>query len=448
MLTSSKKQIGLTSKHYKRILMPEAVIQVSNLSKSYLLGHQSTGKNYTAMRDIIAKNVQNLLRTTRNLVSGKQIIQGDDLEEFWALKDLSFEVRQGEVLGIIGRNGAGKSTLLKVLSRITEPTTGKIEIQGRVASLLEVGSGFHPELTGRENVFLNGAILGMSRAEIKRKFDEIVSFAQVEKFLDTPVKRYSSGMYMRLAFAVAAHLEPEILIIDEVLAVGDAAFQKKCLGKMEDVGRSGKTVLFVSHSMEAVTRLCSQCLYLSGGTKVALGETKEVIELYSSGGLKGDREIDLTPFKRKFDGLPHGRFLRLSMPKSDDLRAWCYPYGEPIEFDIQFRITKRVPYPEIGYALFTPGGTELVSSTTFQDYPLPCIDPGIYTAHVRIPENFLNPGVYSLAIGLASEGRSMDHISDVCQVEVLPSEKSQQKGLYKIYAPVTPATTISIKPNE
>ena len=217
--------------------MSDIVIIVENLSKRYLVGHQSAERErYTALRDVIGREARNFARKAVDFVRGRQIVQGDEVEEFWALKDVSFEVKRGEVLGIIGRNGAGKSTLLKILSRITEPTRGRAILRGRVASLLEVGTGFHPELTGRENIFLNGAILGMTRAEIVRKFDEIVAFAEVERFLDTPVKRYSSGMYVRLAFAVAAHLEPEILIVDEVLAVGDAEFQKKCLGKMQDRG--------------------------------------------------------------------------------------------------------------------------------------------------------------------------------------------------------------------
>src|SRR5262245_36111589 len=237
--------------------MSDIVIAVEHLSKSYLVGHQSAQReSYTALRDVIAREARNFARKTVDLVRGRQIVQGEDVEEVWALKDVSFEVKQGEVLGIIGRNGAGKSTLLKILSRITEPNRGRAILRGRVASLLEVGTGFHPELTGRENIFLNGAILGMTKAEIKSKFDEIVAFAEVERFLDTPVKRYSSGMYVRLAFSIAAHLEPEILIVDEVLAVGDAEFQTKCLGKMRDVSRSGRTVLFVSHNLSAVQTLC------------------------------------------------------------------------------------------------------------------------------------------------------------------------------------------------
>src|SRR5256886_2295275 len=246
--------------------MPDVVITVENLSKSYLLGH-NTGvwASHHTLRDVIGREARNFTRKAIDVFRGRQVVQGDEVEEFWALKNVSFEVKRGEVLGIIGRNGAGKSTLLKILSRITEPTRGRINIKGRVASLLEVGTGFHYELTGRENIYLNGAILGMTRQEIKRKFDEIVSFAEVEQFLDTPVKRYSSGMYVRLAFAVAAHLEPEILIIDEVLAVGDAAFQRKCLGKMGDVAQEGRTVLFVSHNMAAVEKLCRRGIILHKG---------------------------------------------------------------------------------------------------------------------------------------------------------------------------------------
>ena len=255
------------------------VITVENLGKKYLLRHQSGQQPYVALRDVLSDGVRNLGR--KLLGRGDASARGAEQEEFWALRDVSFEVRQGDRIGIIGRNGAGKSTLLKILSRITEPTTGSVRIKGRVASLLEVGTGFHPELTGRENIFLNGAILGMGRAEIKRKFDEIVDFAEIEKFLDTPVKRYSSGMYVRLAFAVAAHLEPEILIVDEVLAVGDAQFQKKCLGKMEDVSaKEGRTVLFVSHNMGAVKSLCNRGVILSRGIATLDSDIDSVINSY------------------------------------------------------------------------------------------------------------------------------------------------------------------------
>src|SRR5437016_12967897 len=260
--------------------MSDAIITVENLGKKYSLRHQRN-ERYTALRDVIAEKA---LGFFKNLKSGNGVSVSK--EDFWALKDVSFEVQRGEVVGIIGRNGAGKSTLLKILSRITEPTEGRVRIKGRVASLLEVGTGFHPELTGRENIFLNGAILGMTKAEIKSKFDEIVAFAETEDFLDTPVKRYSCGMYVRLAFAVAAHLEPEILVVDEVLAVGDAEFQKKCLGKMEQVSRGGRTVLCVSHSMAAIARLCQRAIWLHQGELVEDNAPKATIAAYLSSGVE------------------------------------------------------------------------------------------------------------------------------------------------------------------
>jgi lipopolysaccharide transport system ATP-binding protein len=254
--------------------MSSPVIKVDSLSKKFIIAHQAR-EPYTTLRDTMTRGIKKLLPG-----SGKS---AGSREEFWALKEVNFEINQGDRVGIIGRNGAGKSTLLKILSRIYEPTSGRVSIRGRVASLLEVGTGFHPELTGRENVFLNGAILGMSRAEIKAKFDEIVAFAEVERFLDTPVKRYSSGMYVRLAFAVAAHLEPEVLIVDEVLAVGDAQFQKKCLGKMEEVSsKGGRTVLFVSHNMGAIKALCTSAVILHKGEKILQGDVFESLAKYVS----------------------------------------------------------------------------------------------------------------------------------------------------------------------
>jgi len=291
--------------------MAQIVIKAEDVGKKYIIGHLGT-KGYKTFREQMIQHAHNFYSRTKQLVSGKEIMEGNEVEEFWALKNLDFEIEQGDRVGIIGRNGAGKSTLLKVLSRITEPTTGRISIKGRVASLLEVGTGFHPELTGRENIFLNGAIMGMSRAEIKRKFDEIVDFSGVEKFLDTPVKRYSSGMYVRLAFSVAAHLEPEILVVDEVLAVGDADFQKKCLGKMQDVSASeGRTVLFVSHNMAALQNLCNKAMVLSEGvvtfpmTKTDLAISyylekvfvKKVTDISSRKDRKGLGEIKIVDFK-------------------------------------------------------------------------------------------------------------------------------------------------------
>ncbi len=253
--------------------MTNIAIQAEGISKSYVIRHM--GDRSMTLREAIVNGAKKLSPRGRRPRSLEQ-------EEYWALKEVSFVVKKGETVGIIGRNGAGKSTLLKILSRVTEPTHGKISIRGRDASLLEVGTGFHPELSGRENIFLNGAILGMTRQEIKRKFDDIVAFSEVEKFLDTPVKRFSSGMYVRLAFAVAAHLEPDVLIVDEVLAVGDAQFQKKCLGKMGDVAKEGRTVLFVSHSMGAVHTLCSTCMWIDEGKVRKIGPTEEVIRAYSA----------------------------------------------------------------------------------------------------------------------------------------------------------------------
>ncbi len=259
--------------------MSDPIIRAEGLSKKYVIGC-GRQERYSALRDVVTSGIAHLTRASADFAFGRRRQSGGEMEDFWALKDISFEFERGDVVGIIGRNGAGKSTLLKILSRITEPSAGRVEIRGRVASLLEVGTGFHPELTGRENIYLNGAILGMKRAEIRRKFDEIVAFAEVEKFLDTPVKRYSSGMYVRLAFAVAAHLEPEILVVDEVLAVGDAEFQRKCLGKIKRVAGEGRTVLFVSHNLATVRALCNRGLLLAGGTVIRDDTVDAVIRRY------------------------------------------------------------------------------------------------------------------------------------------------------------------------
>lgn len=276
MLVSTLVLVRPPSSDLCRLKMSNPIISVENLSKRYVLGHRRSG-------DGLRHALENVVRNPLGWLKRKSVeLRATSEEELWALKDVSFEVKQGEVVGIVGRNGAGKSTLLKILSRITEPTEGRVRLRGRVASLLEVGTGFHQELTGRENIFLNGAILGMTRVEIRRRFDEIVAFSEVEKFLDTPVKRYSSGMYVRLAFAVAAHLEPEILLVDEVLAVGDLSFQKKCLGKMGEVARGGRTVLFVSHNVEAVRTLCQRGLLVDDGKIRADGDAQSVVEAYSA----------------------------------------------------------------------------------------------------------------------------------------------------------------------
>lgn len=281
----------------------DIAIRAEGLGKKYLIGHAAAGERYVALRDVIARNVQNLKRSAGSLLSGRAMPLGDKTEEFWALKDVDFDIKRGDVVGIIGRNGAGKSTLLKILSRITEPSEGRVEIHGRVASLLEVGTGFHPELSGRDNIFLNGAILGMTRAEILSRFDEIVAFAEVERFLDTPVKRYSSGMYVRLAFAVAAHLEPEILVVDEVLAVGDMEFQKKCIRKMETIGGGGSTVLFVSHNLGMISSLCNYGIYLENGAVACSGPISMVMDSYLAAA-KGDSQ------------------QRFARPTHDDVPVW------------------------------------------------------------------------------------------------------------------------------
>jgi len=420
--------------------MSDLAIKVDGLGKKYLLRHQAAGRSrYVALRDVLSDKAKAIFQRRQSAIGNRQSV-----EEFWALKDVSFEIKQGEAVGIIGRNGAGKSTLLKLLSRITAPTKGQIEIEGRLASLLEVGTGFHPELTGRENIYLNGAILGMGRAEIARKFDEIVAFAEVEKFLDTPVKRYSSGMYMRLAFAVAAHLEQEILIVDEVLAVGDAAFQKKCLGKMQDVSQGGRTVLFVSHNMEAITRLCSRCIYLVSGELKMQGATRDVIKAYSEHSKQLSGDIDLAPLPRRFESSGAGQLLRLRGVQSRTTAAWCYEYGTPLEFTVEFSVSKTLEEPEIGYAIFSTTGTELVSATTYQERPLEQLLPGRYTMQITIPELFLNPGNYVLALGISTLGRNVDNIGEATQIEIIPSNQSIEKGLNKIWAPLTPRTQFAL----
>ncbi|HEV3271302.1 MAG TPA: ABC transporter ATP-binding protein [Candidatus Methylacidiphilales bacterium] len=413
-------------------------IRVENLSKKYVLRHQLAGRSrYVALRDVLTHKAASLF-SRKPESSGKR-------EDFWALKDVSFEIKEGDAIGIIGRNGAGKSTLLKLLSRITVPTTGRIEIEGRIASLLEVGTGFHPELTGRENIYLNGAILGMQRAEIKKRFDEIVAFAEVEKFLDTPVKHFSSGMYMRLAFAVAAHLESEILIVDEVLAVGDAAFQKKCLGKMRDVGQSGRTVLFVSHNMEALVRICPRCIYLVKGRMEMMDETRHVIAEYSANFKHAAGEIDLSTLPRRFEGNGNARMLRLrSLQEGENAGSWCYEYGAPLGFAVEFEVHRPIEEPIIGYSFFSTTGMELVSTTTLQERPLDRLAPGRYQLRMIIPDSSLNPGTYMLALGIATLGRSVDHILDATQIEIVPNKLSVQKGIDKIWAPVTPHTVFEL----
>jgi lipopolysaccharide transport system ATP-binding protein len=391
----------------------EPVISVAGLSKRYVIEHESRHDN---LRDTLHHTARKLWRRFRWGT-------GFQKEEFWALRDVSFEVQRGEVVGIIGRNGAGKSTLLKILSRITEPTAGRIELRGRVASLLEVGTGFHPELSGRENIFLNGAILGMSRAEIRRKFDEIVAFAEVEQFLDTPVKHYSSGMYVRLAFAVAAHLEPEILIVDEVLAVGDYAFQRKCLGKMSAVaGQEGRTVLFVSHNLGAVTSLCTRALWLVQGHLRSCGPTAAVVADY----VGSQTEQALADYDFRNLGGPDrqaGRLLICGVELNGGAPA---AHREPFRTRIHFRVRSKVDGVAFGLGFCSLEGTRLATLDSDLDGQYRAYPAG-YEGWIElsVPELPLSPGRYSLDLGArCGSVSSLDYLPACGLIDVQPGPRT------------------------
>ncbi|MEM9264995.1 MAG: ABC transporter ATP-binding protein [Cyanobacteria bacterium P01_F01_bin.13] len=372
--------------------MSDTVIQVENLGKMYIIGHQQEGSyRYKALRDILADGARSLVHKLRH--PGKSFTPPNQ-EEFWALKDLSFEIKQGEVVGIIGRNGAGKSTLLKILSRITEPTTGRVRLKGRVASLLEVGTGFHPELTGRENIFLNGAILGMSRAEINHKFDEIVDFAEISKFLDTPVKRYSSGMYVRLAFSVAAHLDPEILIIDEVLAVGDIQFQKKCLQKLERIEDSNRTIVFVSHNMATVKGLCSRALLIKEG-KIIKDDTPEIVSTDYLADAKAKQAI--TDFEDAYMSTEI-RFLRAYLCDQQNNISSSFDNRDSFSIHLEYELQKEIRGLRIGFLLETIEGTQICGATDFV-FTDANRTPGVYISKCIFPANILNSGKYTVLFG-------------------------------------------------
>ena len=392
-----------------------SAIRVNNLGKRYRVSTGHARYTYRTLRESLIDLVRAPLRRWRSTSSGA--------EDFWALRDLDFEVRQGEVLGIIGRNGAGKSTLLKILSRITKPTTGRVELSGRVGSLLEVGTGFHPELTGRENIFLNGAILGMSRREIARKFDEIIAFAEIDRFLDTPVKRYSSGMYVRLAFAVAAHLEPEILVVDEVLAVGDQAFQKKCLGKMSEVSRTGRTVLFVSHNMAAIVNLCRRVLLIEKGRLAADGEPHAIAARYltsAAGACRAEYDLSACPGRRK-NALPLMRAVRLRNSRQQLSAAFFS--GDPlcVEFDLEF--PRPLHAPQIGIGFDNCWGQRVCSVATYLSRSdLPALD-GRCRVRCHVPELPLLPGTYTLSLSVGHLQESLlDQVEHVVALEVLPAD--------------------------
>lgn len=369
------------------------IITVANLGKKYRLDHRAERPRYSALRDVLAEKAKRLFRKPSSRVRRT--------EEFWALKDVSFEVNQGEVVGIIGRNGAGKSTLLKILSRITEPTEGSVRLRGRVASLLEVGTGFHPELTGRENVYLNGAILGMTRTEITRKFDEIVAFAEVEKFLDTPVKHYSSGMYVRLAFAVAAHLDPEILIVDEVLSVGDGEFQKKCLGKMNEVSRGGRTVLFVSHNMATVNRLCQRCILLDVGKVNADGDPHSVTGKYllSGAGTMARREWREPGF-RPGDNIV--RLMNVRVMQNGEVTDTA-DIRHAVELEMTYEVIKDRANLLSAFSFFDSEGTHLFVTADLNDMQWSLPRPeGIYTSTCRVPGNVFSEGIVRVVAEVAT----------------------------------------------
>jgi lipopolysaccharide transport system ATP-binding protein len=403
--------------------MPDIVVKAKELSKKYIIGHQAENGRYLTLRDMLMQNARSVWHKTKDLVQGKPIIQGDTLEEVWALKDVSFAIQRGESVGIIGRNGAGKSTLLKILSRITEPSAGRVTIKGRVASLLEVGTGFHPELTGRENIYLNGAILGLTRLEIKRKFDEIVAFAEIQKFLDTPVKRYSSGMYVRLAFAVAAHVEPEILVVDEVLAVGDAAFQKKCLGKMKDVSSHGRTILFVSHNLAALSSICASGILLERGRLVLSARMNEVLAAYV-GSLEDGRRG--TSMGLRSDRVGNGK-VRIS-----DMRIVSAEQAGPelteaagdLVIELEYVTSGSEPCRNVSVAVGVHGPLDeplfhLSTTTCAQDFE--CIPRrGVFVC--RVPNSPLASGRYPVNVFVSVKGEIADWIQNAGAIDATPRD--------------------------
>jgi lipopolysaccharide transport system ATP-binding protein len=380
-------------------------ISVKNIGKQYKIGAAETKFRYNMLRDVIVDTVSAPVRLAKALIGKSDRRMNQNY--VWALKDVSFDLEEGKVLGIVGRNGAGKSTLLKILSRVTEPTTGSVTVRGRVGSLLEVGTGFHPELTGRENIYMNGAILGMKRSEIDSKFDEIVDFSEVNQFIDTPVKRYSSGMYLRLAFAVAAHLEPEILVVDEVLAVGDAEFQKKCLGKMGDVAQQGRTVLFVSHNMSAILRLTQEAIVLNKGQLIMRGPTQEAVDYYLSSGQSqaGERVWDADEISTT-----SAPFTPISLKVKersgkvvDTVRS-----TEPVMVEFEYKLSSPVTGLRVGLYVSTMRG-EYVFTSFDTDTPelyekFDTRNAGHYVSRAELPADIFNEGRYTVGVNASSFG--------------------------------------------
>ena len=388
-------------------------IRLENVGKKYRLRHQNSA-HYKALRDVFAETFHGF----GSWLTGHGRKSRITKEDFWALQDISFSVNQGERLGIIGRNGAGKSTLLKLLSRITAPSAGRISLKGRVGSLLEVGTGFHPELTGRENIFLNGAILGMGRQEIKKKFDEIVAFAEVDKFVDTPVKRYSSGMYVRLAFAVAAHLDTDILLVDEVLAVGDAQFQRKCLGKMEAITRQGRTLLFVSHNMSLISSLCSRAILLNAGRVEIIGDVSSAIRAYSK-DISALSSIDLTNFSHSG---PHEYVLtkKLSLFNAEKDPCSTFTMGMPLIARIEFTCLKQFRDVEVGLKISSINHAAIHYLSSSWEGLKQDLEPGTYIYEVTIPQIMLFPGTYILGTWILRDGFwSDDHVQEITAIEII-----------------------------
>lgn len=415
--------------------MSDVVISIENLGKKYRIRHQRQARGYVALRDVVAHKFTTPIRWVRDRSrmsgNGSQspgllppISTNASREDFWALKDVSFEVKHGEVVGIIGRNGAGKTTLLKILSRITEPTEGRVRLNGRVSSLLEVGTGFHPELTGRENIFLNGAILGMTRGEIKKKFDEIVAFAEVERFLDTPVKWYSSGMYVRLAFAVAAHLEPEILIVDEVLAVGDAEFQKKCLGRMGEVARGGRTVLFVSHDMRKVTLLCNRGVLLNAGRIEAQGDMTAVAAAYLEERTPSEGFTDLDG-RGDRSGTGAARLQTIELLKGVN-RTSVFAVGDALTQRITVEVYRRVGPSLLAIVITSSDGIAVHELWNVNERCPWVAEPGAYEFEVTIPKLCLYPGTYSIDVWLGDANSArVDYITEAIRFHVVQTPESQ-----------------------
>ncbi len=395
--------------------MPPAIV-IESLSKKYLISHQGKrGATDTSVREALSESLSALARSMGKRRPGRDSSAGRK-EEFWALRDVSLEIEQGERLGLIGRNGAGKSTLLKILSRITEPTSGRARIVGRVASLLEVGTGFHPELTGRENIFLNGAILGMTRAEIRRRFDEIVAFAEIEKFLDTPVKRYSSGMYVRLAFGVAAHLEPEILLVDEVLAVGDAAFQRKCLGKMGDVSRQGRTVIFVSHNMAAIRSLCERVVLLKDGRPHAIGLPDDIVARYMADGA----ECEGVSLGDRRDRLGNGKvhLTRLSINGLDSSAFSGVCSGDAVRFDLDYATDGTLARPSFHIAVYDQFGAQVIHLSSRVTGLVIDRLGAAGRATCVIPRLPLPPQRYQVNVAVLQEQEILDKVERVFHLDV------------------------------